>query len=62
MTIVIGADPLAYSIEEACRVTSLGRTMIFRAINEGQLATRKVGRRRIIMAESLRAFLEMREG
>lgn len=61
MTSDPGNSPIAYSISEACRVSSLGRTFIFAAIRDNLLATRKVGRRRLILADSLRTFIENRE-
>lgn len=53
--------PLAYSIKEASRVSTLGRTRIYQLINEGRLEARKVGRRTLIPASSLRALI-MGEG
>lgn len=53
--------PLAYSIKEASRVSTLGRTRIYQLINEGRLEARKVGRRTLIPAASLRALI-MGEG
>ena len=50
--------PIAYSIDEACRVTSLGRTRLYELINEGVIARRKVGKRTLIPAESLHKLLE----
>ena len=50
--------PLAYSIADACRVTSIGRTRIYQLINEGWLESRKIGNRTIIPAASLRALVE----
>ena len=51
-------QPLAYSVAEACRVTSIGRTRIYALINEGKLEVRKVGKRTLIPAGSLRALIE----
>lgn len=50
-------EPLAYSINEACRVSSLGRTRLYQLIGEGRLASRKIGKRTIIPAASLRALI-----
>lgn len=50
-------QPLAYSIDEACRVSSLGRTRLYQLINEGRLQVRKLGKRTLIPAESLRALI-----
>jgi len=49
---------LAYSIKEACELTSLKRTHVYKLISEGRLATRKVGSRRLIIASSLQEFVE----
>lgn len=54
----IEAAPLAYSIAEAARVTTLGKTRIYELIREGRLQARKIGKRNIIPAASLRALIE----
>lgn len=51
-------EPLAYSIKEACRASSLGRTRLYQLIAEGRLEARKVGKRTIIPAASLRALID----
>jgi excisionase family DNA binding protein len=51
-------EPLAYSINEACRVSSLGRTRLYQLIAEGRLEVRKIGKRTLIPAASLRALIE----
>lgn len=50
-------EPLAYSINEACRVSSLGRTRLYQLIGEGRLEARKIGKRTLIPAASLRALI-----
>jgi excisionase family DNA binding protein len=50
-------EPLAYSINEACRVSSLGRTRLYELIAEGQLEARRIGKRTLIPAESLRRLI-----
>jgi excisionase family DNA binding protein len=54
-------QPLAYSITDACRVSSLGRSFLYSAIANGSLASVTVGRRRLIKADSLRALIESGE-
>ncbi len=51
-------EPLAYSINEACRVSSLGRTRLYQLIGEGKLDVRKIGKRTLIPAASLRALID----
>ena len=48
-------DPfkLAYSIKEACKASSLGRTTLYAHIAAGRLRAVRVGGRTIIPAESL---------
>lgn len=50
--------PLAFSISEACRVSSLGRTRIYALIKEGRIRVTKVGGRTLVVADSLRALVE----
>lgn len=52
-------DPpkLAYSIKEACKASSLGRTTIYAHIAAGRLIARRIGGRVIIPAESLHALI-----
>ena len=51
-------EPLAYSVAEACRVSSLGRTRLYQLIAEGRLEARKIGKRTLIPAASLRALID----
>ena len=53
-------DRLAYSIEEAARVTGLSRNLLYDEMRAGRLAYLKVGRRRIITRQHLEAFLTRR--
>jgi hypothetical protein len=52
--------PMAYSITTAVQATggAVSRTRMFELIKNGELDARKVGRRTVIMAESLRALLD----
>lgn len=49
---------LAFSINEAVEVSGISRTTIFAAIKAGKLVARKYGRRTLIAAEDLKAFLD----
>lgn len=48
---------LAYSIREACEVSSLGRTTIYALIGAGRLRAVRVGGRTVIPAKSLCALV-----
>ncbi len=54
-------EPLLVSIAEATKALSIGRTSVYELIRTGQLETRKMGRRRLITAESLRRLVEGRD-
>jgi excisionase family DNA binding protein len=47
----------ALSISEVCNTTGLGRTSVYRAIALGDLIARKFGRRTVVLATDLEAFL-----
>jgi excisionase family DNA binding protein len=48
---------LAVAPGEAARLTGVGRTTIYEAIGAGTLRSVKIGRRRLITVEALRAWL-----
>ena len=56
-----GQDPpggrLAYSVDEAARLTGLSRDLLYDEMRRGNLAYVKVGRRRLITRQHLRQFL-----
>lgn len=47
-------EKLLVSITDAGKALSLGRTSIYELIRSGELETRKMGRRRLITAASIR--------
>jgi excisionase family DNA binding protein len=51
-------EKLAFSINEACAASSLGRTSIYSLIAAGRLKAVRVGGRTVIPANSLRALVE----
>ena len=51
------ADRLAYSIDEAARLTGLSRDLLYDQMRSGNLAYVKVGRRRLITHHHLQQFL-----
>ncbi len=57
MQTAIQHEPLAYSVKEAIRVSSIKKTRLYSLIKEGRLEARKVGKRTLIPAASLRALI-----
>jgi len=54
-------EPLVVSVEDALRVSRLGRTFIYQLINDGSIASIKRGKRRLIVYQSLKQFLTMQD-
>lgn len=50
-------EPLALSVEDAARATSLGRTKLFELIRTREIEAVKVGGRTLVPVASLKAFL-----
>ena len=48
---------LAYSVDEAARLTGLSRDLLYDEMRRGNLAYVKVGRRRLITLQHLNQFL-----
>jgi len=51
------AQRLTCTVAEACEVTGLGRTKIYELIGNGRVTTTTVGRRRLVMVQSLLALV-----
>ncbi|MBR0749446.1 helix-turn-helix domain-containing protein [Bradyrhizobium japonicum] len=46
-------ERLSCTVDEACTVTGLGRTKLYELIGSGQLVTTTIGRRRLVIVQSL---------
>jgi excisionase family DNA binding protein len=51
------AERLAYSVDEAARLTGLSRDLLYDEMRRGHLSYVKVGRRRLITRQHLQQFL-----
>ena len=51
-------DPLTMTISDALRKSGLGRTKLYEIIKKRDIKAIRVGRRRLIIYASLKAFLE----
>jgi excisionase family DNA binding protein len=57
MHIPVG-ERLTCTVKDACAFSSIGKTKLYELINNGVLATSRVGRRRLVVVSSLREMLE----
>ena len=55
------AQILAVSPNEAARLCSIGRTTLYAALSSGELKSVKIGTRRLITIDALRAWLKKNE-
>ena len=55
------AQILAVSPNEAARLCSIGRTTLYSALSSGDLKSVKIGTRRLITIDALRAWLKKNE-
>lgn len=53
------AERLAYSVDEAARLTGLSRDLLYNQMRQGNLTYIKVGRRRLITRHHLERFLDI---
>jgi excisionase family DNA binding protein len=56
-TLDSSAERLAYSVDEAARLTGLSRDLLYDQMRRGKLPYVKIGRRRLITRQHLEQFL-----
>ena len=57
-TIGTQIEPLSVDIPGACQLTGLGRSKLYDLLGRGEIASVKVGKRRLILVAELRAWLQ----
>jgi excisionase family DNA binding protein len=55
----LSAERLAYSVDEAARLTGLSRDLLYDQMRRGNLPYVKIGRRRLITRRHLEQFLDV---
>lgn len=54
--------PVSVTVNDACRITGLGRTKVYELIADGPLKSVAIGRRRLVLYASIEALLEQSTG
>lgn len=49
---------LGYTVDQFVEATGVGRTTVYGLIRDGKLATKKFGKRRIVLADSARQLFQ----
>lgn len=52
------APPICYSVKDAVKATGFSRSRLYLLLNSGEIEARKIGRRTVIPATSLAAFVD----
>jgi excisionase family DNA binding protein len=56
--VAVTSPPLLWSIPETCGVLRLGRSKVYELLAEGELEVVHIGRRALVTAASVEAFVE----
>jgi len=54
---MLAVEPIAYAPKDAKRILGCGLTFLYAEISAGRLEARKAGKKTLIPADSLRAYL-----
>ena len=54
-------ERIAVSVEDAAAMAGVGRTTLYAALGDGSLRSLKIGKRRLIRVESLKAWITAHE-
>lgn len=57
----IATKGISYGIDDACRLLGISRVMLYRLLGTGEIASIKVGRRRLITRRALEQFIARQE-
>lgn len=52
------SQPMAYTVNQALAIANCGRTKFYEEITAGRIKTKRLGRRVLIRAEDLKAWLD----
>ena len=53
----MAVEKLAFTINETANAIGVGRTKVYNLISEGKIPTIKIGKRTLVPADGLRAFM-----
>ncbi|RFD19500.1 DNA-binding protein [Komagataeibacter melaceti] len=51
------ASPISASIQDAVKMSGIGRTTLYGLLSQGKIKARKCGRRTLIMVDSLESYI-----
>ncbi len=54
-------ERLAVSVEDAAAMAGIGRTTLYAAFGDGSLQSLKIGKRRLIRVDALKAWIDSHE-
>lgn len=50
-------DPISVTVRTACRLMGLGHTTVWKLISEGRLRTIRIGKRRLVLFDSIEQLI-----